>query len=146
MSDILERQLKEYYGLWNQTNALYTRWAKDHGMTCDALFVLYAIYYGGGNCRQKEICREWSMPKQTASSILKNFEEKGYLSFQPDEADRRGKKIGLTEVGYQAVKPVMEELERTELAVVRRIGQEKMETLLEINRMFCQYFQEEMER
>ena len=43
MSDILERQLKEYYGLWNQTNALYTRWAKDHGMTCDALFVLYAI-------------------------------------------------------------------------------------------------------
>ena len=97
MSDILERQLKEYYGLWNQTNALYTRWAKDHGMTCDALFVLYAIYYGGGNCRQKEICREWSMPKQTVSSILKNFEEKGYLSFQPDEADRRGKKIGLTE-------------------------------------------------
>ena len=46
MSDILERQLKEYYGLWNQTNALYTRWAKDHGMTCDALFVLYAIYSG----------------------------------------------------------------------------------------------------
>ena len=77
MSDILERQLKEYYGFWNQTNALYTRWAKDHGMTCDALFVLYAIYSGGGNCRQKEICREWSMPKQTVSSILKNFEEKG---------------------------------------------------------------------
>ena len=60
--------------------------------------------------------------------------------------DRRGKKIGLTEAGYQAVKPVMEELERTELAVVRRIGPEKMEILLEINRMFCQYFQEEMER
>ena len=40
----------------------------------------------------------------------------------------------------------MEELERTELAVVRRIGQEKMGVLLEINRMFCQYFQEEMER
>ena len=29
---------------------------------------------------------------------------------------------------------------------VRRIGQEKMGALLEINRMFCQYFQEEMER
>ena len=86
------------------------------------------------------------MPKQTVSSILKNFEEKGYLSFQPDETDRRGKKIGLTEAGYRVVKPMMEELERTELAVVRRIGQEKMEALLEINRMFCQYFQEEMER
>ena len=146
MENILVRQLKEQYRLWNRINALYSKWAKNHGMTYDALFVLYTIYHGNGKCRQKEICQEWSMPKQTVSSILKTFDKKGYLNYRQDMADRRGKTIDLTETGLQNAEPILKELERAELAVIHRIGREKMEDLLEGNRMFCRYFQEETER
>lgn len=146
MNEIFKCQLREHYALWNSINTLYSRWAKERGMTYDSLFVLYAIYYGKGKVCQKEICEEWSMPKQTVNSILKNYEKKGYICFQQKESDKRNKTIRVTEKGQQFADKVIRELERTELSVLQKIGEKDMETLLGINRLLCQYFQEEMER
>lgn len=146
MKSVFERQLREHYALWNTTNRLYFRWARDRGMTYDSLFVLYAIYYGKGSSCQKEICEEWSMPKQTVNSILKNYEKKGHICFQQSEKDKRNKTIQLTEEGRQFAEKVVLELERAEMAVLQKIGEEDMETLLRINRLLVGYFQEELER
>lgn len=146
MEHILDRQLKDLYSLWNGTNGLYTNWARKRGMSYYSVFVLYAIYNSEGKCSPKRICDEWSMPKQTVSSILKNFQSKGYVFFITDEDDRRNKSIVLTEEGNRFAGQLLRELYQIERTIIQRIGQADMEAMLRVNRLFYEYFQEELEK
>lgn len=145
MEHILEHQLKELYSLWNGINGLYTKWAQKRGMSYYSVFVLYAIYNSEGKCCPKRICDEWSMPKQTVSSILKNFESEGYIFLVTDEDDRRNKKIILTEKGNRFAGGLLDELYRIESSVIQKIGPADMEEILRGNRLFYEYFQEEID-
>lgn len=146
MEKRLQQQLEEQYSLWNGINKLYSKWAKERGLTYDSLFVLCAIYSAKGDCCQKEICEEWSMPKQTVNSILKNFEKKGYVCLGTDAKDRRNKTVRLTAEGQRYAAEIVGELDQVEIAAARRMGVKNMGLLVEVNRMFYSYFQEEMEQ
>ena len=93
----------------------------------------------------KRICDEWSMPKQTVSSILKKFESEGYIFLVTDEDDRRNKKIILTEKGNRFAGGLLDELYRIESSVIQKIGPADMEEILRGNRLFYEYFQEEID-
>lgn len=86
-----------------------------------------------------------SMPKQTVSSILKKFESEGYIFLVTDEDDRRNKKIILTEKGNRFAGGLLDELYRIESSVIQKIGPADMEEILRGNRLFYEYFQEEID-
>lgn len=85
------------------------------------------------------------MPKQTVSSILKKFESEGYIFLVTDEDDRRNKKIILTEKGKRFAGGLLDELYRIESSVIQKIGPADMEEILRGNRLFYEYFQEEID-
>ena len=66
-------QLQRYYLLWRESNAVYEEWAKEQGLSLNGLLILYSLYEGQEGCTQKQICRQWLIPKQTVSAALKDF-------------------------------------------------------------------------
>lgn len=141
---ILSRQLREYYTSFNATGNLYSGWAKQHGLSYHTLFTLYAIYYGGGSCTQKQICEEWLIPKQTVSSILKALERRGYVRCEVQPEDRRNKNILLTPAGAAYAKTVLEELDKMEKRVARRLGKNTMQQIVDCNKAFYEELRKEI--
>ena len=50
----LIEELNRYYTVWQETNYVYTEWAKIHGISVSCLLTLTAIDEGGEDCTQKE--------------------------------------------------------------------------------------------
>lgn len=137
--------LQDSYRSWNDINQLYCRWAKEHGMTHHALFTLYAIYNAPGRCCSSSISEEWSIPKQTVSSILKVFDQKGYLIQRPDLNDRRNKLLSLTEEGLRYASQVLLPLRRLEMAALKQMGIPACQSMNQYNDRFCGLLRQEME-
>lgn len=84
-------QLKRYYSAWRATNAIYEDWAKKYGLSYYELLVLLSLREGKEPCTQKQICEQWTLPKQTVHSILRNFLEREWVTFHVLENDKRNK-------------------------------------------------------
>ena len=137
--------LQESYRSWNDINQLYCRWAKRHGMTHHALFTLYAIYNDPGHCCSSSISEEWSIPKQTVSSILKVFDQKGYLLQLPSPDDRRNKHLALTSQGRRYADQVLLPLRQLELATLKQMGAPSCQAMNQYNDQFYRLLRQEME-
>lgn len=140
--NILE-QLKQYYSAWRATNAIYEEWAKKYGLSYYELLVLLSLWEGKEPCTQKQICEQWTLPKQTVHSTLRNFRERGWISFHVLENDRRNKGVCFTPSGSVFAGEVMEALQALECRVWERLGEEKGNALLESTSLYVTYFKEE---
>ena len=49
------------------------------------------------------ISEKWHIPKQTVNTILKDFQNKGYVEMVSSEDDKRNKIVCLTEAGKKLV-------------------------------------------
>lgn len=78
---------------------LYEEYAKSKGMTYMSMCILEAICTTPDNCTQKCICEETHYPKQSVNLIVKSFWQAGYITLEEMPADRRNKRIILTEKG-----------------------------------------------
>ena len=69
-------QLKVYTALWQESNAMYEKWAEKRGLSFYELLVALSLVEADGNCKQTDICTQWLLPKQTVHTILKAFVKK----------------------------------------------------------------------
>ena len=81
----IAEQIKLYTTLWQETNALYEKWAKKHGLSYYELLVILSLADKSA-CKQKDICQVWQLPKQTVHTILKAFVQHGWVELTPCEA------------------------------------------------------------
>lgn len=140
MRQILLEELKQYYALWRETNAIYEQWAKKHQISYYELLIFTSLWGEEQLCTQKQLCEQWTLPKQTVHSILKNFEGKNWVELKTVEADRRNKAIFLTESGRAFCKVVMEDLQQHECAVWEKLGAPRRKALLENTALYIKYF------
>lgn len=92
----------------NKSDGAYYLWARRRGAKENALAVLYALDDGAPHS-QKQICREWCMPKTTVNTIVGEFLRQGYVTLQREEHTRE-KIICLTEEGRAYATGLMKDL------------------------------------
>lgn len=141
MTTTLE-QIKLYTTLWRESNALYEEWAKRHGLSYYELLVLLSLSESDGLCRQKDICCQWTLPKQTVNTILKNFMERTLVTLVPSPEDRRNKDISLTGTGRKFAAEITDALHAHECAVLEALGSERAKALIEATTLYNQLFKE----
>lgn len=120
---------------------LYLAWAKQKGYSPNEFYVLY--YVGmAGECTQKDISEEWSIPKQTISVVCKNLLDKGWLKYSENSKDKREKTLSLTELGESFVLPMVEELTAIEQRTAQAFGTAEfgklLSDLVRLQRLFAQ--------
>ena len=108
----LRQQLRTYNAIYKETDALYSELARRSGLSDCAFWLLYSLRDTEGICRQKDICGQWTLSKQTVNSALKGLESQGLIILQPETGNAKSKRILLTDKGNrfaeQHIDPVFE--------------------------------------
>ena len=140
------KTLEEYYAIFIKINSLYSAFAKEKGLSYHALFILYAIYYSETGCSPKEICDKWLIPKQTVTSVLRTFDERGFVCYAASQQDRRAKVVLLTAEGRAYAKPLLDALYKIESAAFETMGAEQVRQLVVCSQSFQEKMAEELNK
>ena len=134
--------LYRYYSVCEESIHIYDEWAKRHGISDCCLLVLISIHEGGKQCTQKNISQRWSIPKQTVNMILKDLQNKKYVELISMPEDKRNKQIQFTAAGKEYADSILPELRKIELAVIEKMGIERIRRLNEESELFIKLFRE----
>lgn len=73
------RDLKEFDSLYKMIDDIYHEVALSMHLTDSAFIILYCLLELGDGCSQKDICKLYSISKQTINSSVKSLEDNGFL-------------------------------------------------------------------
>ena len=133
-------QVKRFYALWREENAIYDDRAKEQGLSSSSALILYSLYEAKEKCTQKSISQMWSIPKQTVNTILKDFSANGYIELSTDKEDKRNKLIMLTPEGKAYAGKIVEALHKRELFAIDRMGLENITRMNDDTELFISLF------
>lgn len=135
-----EARLKRYYALWRENNDIYAEWARRRGLSYFEMMVLFSL--AEGECTQRDICAQWCMPKQTVHSILRQFQDRGWITLEIRPEDRRSKAVRLTPAGEGAALPLYREMVAHEQKVWAALGDGAVDGLMELQARYIRTFRE----
>ena len=75
-----QARLRRFYALWRENNDIYAEWAQARGLSYFELLVILSL--AEGEKTQRQICDQWTLPKQTVHSILRAFQRQGLFIVQ----------------------------------------------------------------
>ena len=108
---------------------------EEESLTARQVWMLdYLIHQGDREIMQKDIEKEFSIRRSTASHMLTLMENNGYVRRVPVPQDARLKRIILTEKGSQAQKRMVDRLRRFEHMLLGGITDEETKFFLDIVR------------
>ena len=138
----LQEQLNLYYQIWCEATQLYEKWSRKRGITYNTVLALCTLHNNQEHCTQKMICDQWGLPKQTVNTILKDFENKGYVTFDFLPSDRRNKLILLTDSGKKYASEISSSLNCLDFYATKKMGLDRMKHLNEDLALYLKYFRE----
>ena len=103
----------------NRVDAAYYSGSGDQSVSDAELCFMYALDDGRPHS-QKDICRDWMLPKTTVNTIAKRFEREGLVTFTPVPGARREMTLTLTAAGEDYVKGRLAFIYRAEEAAMEK--------------------------
>ena len=143
-SSHLRQQLHTYNAIYKETDALYSELARRSGLSDCAFWLLYSLRDTEGICRQKDICGQWTLSKQTVNSALKRLESQGLIILEPEAGNAKSKRILLTDQGDRFAEQHIDQVFELEQRVLHRMGEAAVEAMLDTNRCYLELFREEI--
>lgn len=98
------------YRLYKAIDMEYHRLAAHYGLPDCAYYMLCTLYENDGHATQQEIIGEWAFSKQTVHSAARSLEQKGLVTIDVDETNRRRKILTLTDAGRTLVGEIIPRL------------------------------------
>ena len=132
-----------YCRLRDRQYAVYSKYAKQHGLTTNELFVLDILWFAPDGCTQTEICERLSSNKQTIAAIVTRFWEKGYITYQEMIQDRRNKRIFFTDAGRLYAADIIPRAADAENLAMVELGNENLNKLVELTTQLTENMEKE---
>lgn len=118
----------EFGKLIYQIDGVYENYGRNSKISPPTLlWILYSLNDDKEHS-QKQICDDWSIPRSTANTIIKELEEKGYIDLSQIKGKRRELNISLTKSGKDYADALLKDLYFKEKEVYKEI-QNPEETL-----------------
>lgn len=133
--------------LYNIDEAYYLNESKKK-LSDAELCVMYALDDGKPHS-QREISREWLVPKTSVNTIVKRWEKEGFLTMTPIPGKRREMQILLTDSGRTYAKSFLGFLYRAEDTALKKTIDKYSDEFIEVLEFFGsslkQAFEEEVQ-
>lgn len=126
----MDERIKKMNVALSCINSFYAKWHEGMSVSGARQQVLLALAAEPG-ISQKEICANYLLPKQTVSKEILLMEKEGLLTLEPDENDRRGKKIVITQKGSEYTEVILKPYFQLEKRIEERMQTEHYEQLIE---------------
>ncbi len=101
-------------------DGFYDEIAKQSKVKTNFLWILYALNDQKPHS-QKEICRDWSLPRSTVNTIIKEMEKDGYVELEQIKGEKRELNICLTDKGHELADNLLKDLYEFETQVYEKI-------------------------
>ncbi len=134
----LQKRSKAYARIFDQQVGLYEGYARRQGLNGKCLSILMWIYYNPGGVTQNWVSKKTYSSKQVVNATIKKFIENGYVYLEENPADKRHKKVKLTEAGKQFASQILDPLEKAEKTALTQLSLEDQERLLELTERYSQ--------
>lgn len=105
--------------------------AAEYGLRQGEADVLVALYRSGGGLRHRELRRAMLIGSGTLSPRIDRLEGLGFVRRRPDETDRRGNVVELTDEGRQTVPALVRSLLSIESDILAALPTETVQRLAE---------------
>jgi len=135
--DMISQQLKEL-------ERVYRRAVSKSGMSENEFWIWYALLVVGGEYSQQDLCGIWSIPKQTANTIVANLVKKGYVSLEMIPGTRNRKRIRLSEEGKQYGTRVVMPIYQAEQRTLEKLPEWERKNCLDILRRYISILKGEL--
>lgn len=109
---------------------VYAAWTRENRVRYHEMLVFYSIR-DNQTCTQRQICKDYVLPKQTVHNTVRALTEAGYLRLVPSGRNRKEKRLQLTARGREYAKQIMEPLMRLEETAVQEMGMDNIRTMTE---------------
>lgn len=140
----MQHSPRKFWEVWGRSDALYNRWAAAHGVNNYRLFVLYVLDNHPG-ATQKAISDHAGLPKQTVNTVIRALRTEGYVTLSLASGDRREKNAALTTAGQAYARELLEPLYALEDAVFARMGDARVQEMMDAIALFNMIFEKETE-
>lgn len=128
----LQKRSKAYARIFDQQVGLYEGYARRHGLNGKCLSILMWVYYNPGGVTQNWVSKKTYSSKQVVNATIKKFQEKGLVFLEENPADKRHKKVKLTEAGRVYASRILDPLEEAEKTALSQFSLEEQEQLLDL--------------
>lgn len=140
----MQHSPRKFWEVWGRSDALYNRWAAAHGVNNYRLFVLYVLDNHPG-ATQKAIADHAGLPKQTVNTVVRALRDEGYVTLSHASGDRRKKNASLTPAGQTYARALLEPLYALEDTVFARMGDARVQEMMDAIALFNMIFEKETE-
>lgn len=140
----MQHSPRKFWEVWGRSDALYNRWAAAHGVNNYRLFVLYVLDNHPG-ATQKAIADHAGLPKQTVNTVVRALRDEGYVTLSHASGDRREKNAPLTPAGQTYARALLEPLYALEDTVFARMGDARVQEMMDAIALFNMIFEKETE-
>lgn len=114
-----------------QIDAIYDGFAKKYKVKANILWILYSLNDGNEHT-QKEISENWSIPKTTLNTLIKELEKDKYIELIPIEGEKRELNIKLTLSGKKYADEILNNIYEIENKVFNLLPNQNVINDLEI--------------
>ena len=140
----MDRDIIQFNRLYRELDEIYHIYAKEHGLSDSALWILYSLVESNTRMTQKDMCRLWHRPPQTINSALKRLEAQGMLKLIPAAASQKTKEIVLTDSGRDLVSRIILPVFQAETRALRCMSIEERTLLLSMTAKYVDHLKEEI--
>lgn len=141
----LRKISKELVKSFDKYKSIYELYARQKGMQGKSLQILLWIYNNPKGVTQKYLAFKTLSTKQVINATIKNWLQKGYVTFVEYEEDKRQKVIVLTNEGKVFAERIIQPLEEMELAAIASFTEEERELFVKLLSKYTKYLVKEME-
>lgn len=133
--------LATFNQLYKEMDEIYHQYARDHGMSDTAMWLLYSLCLSDTPYTQREICSEWHYPPQTLNSALKTLERQGLIALESVPGNQKNKLVVLTEQGNSVVQQMIVPLVAAERQSFMELQEGEKEALLSLTQKYVDLLQ-----
>lgn len=140
----MDKDIIQFNRLYRELDEIYHIYAKEHGLSDSALWILYSLVESNTRMTQKDMCRLWHRPPQTINSALKRLEAQGMLKLIPAADSQKTKEIVLTDSGRDLVSRIILPVFQAETRALRCMSIEERTLLLSMTAKYVDHLKEEI--
>lgn len=127
--------------LYKEMDEIYHQYAKQHGVSDAALWLMYSLYENQSSYTQSALCSDWHYPPQTINSTLKKLEKRGLIALQAGTENQKNKYITLTAQGRATIQAIIGPLVHAEQETFYKLGKQEGNALLALTRKYVSLLQ-----
>ncbi|MFZ2186989.1 MAG: helix-turn-helix domain-containing protein [Streptococcus parauberis] len=141
----LTKMSRELVKSFDSYKSIYELYARQHGLQGKSLQILLWIYNNPKGVTQKYLSNRTLSTKQVINATIKTWLQKGYVTMQEYEDDRRQKVIMLTAKGNVFAQKIIIPMEKIELVAIASLAVEEREQFVKLLKEYTTYLVKEME-